>query len=132
VGHPSLFEQEGEVTTVAILPESPASTSGGFRAVARNAQAVGKTAGEALDALAAQLPPSEVGTLLVVQHWRPDHFFTAEQQDRLRELMARWRVARDTQTPLPPEEQAELDALVEAELRAATARAAALAQELAP
>ena len=38
----------------------------------------------------------------------------------------------DAGRTLPPEEQAELEALVEAELRAATARAAALSSEAAP
>jgi hypothetical protein len=120
------------MTTITIIPESPGSPPTSYRAVARNAQAVGKTAGEALDALTLQLPEEEAGTLVVVQSWRPDEFFTAAQQARLQELMARWRVARDAGASLPPEEQAELDALVEAELRAATARAAALSRGLAP
>lgn len=53
-------------------------------------------------------------------------FFTAEQQVRLSELMDLWRAARDRRQTLPPEQQAELDSLVEAELRAATERTAAL------
>ena len=57
---------------------------------------------------------------------RPDELFTAAQQERMAELLARWRAARDAGTPLPPEEQAELDALVEAERRAACDRSAAL------
>jgi response regulator of citrate/malate metabolism len=60
---------------------------------------------------------------------RPDELFTAEQQQRLAELLARWRAARDTGASLPPQEQAELDALVQAELRAATERSAALGGE---
>ncbi len=120
------------MTTIAIVPDNPGTQPTNYRAIAGDRQSVGRTAGEALDALTAQLDESEKGTLVVVQHLRPDQFFTAEQQDRLRELMARWRAARDAQTSLPPEEQAELDALVEAELRAATARAAALARELTP
>ena len=60
-----------------------------------------------------------------------DAFFTAEQQERLQQLMSRWREARDSGNALPPEEQAELDGLVEAELRASAARAAALRRELA-
>ncbi|BBD59019.1 hypothetical protein NIES2109_17980 [Nostoc sp. HK-01] len=39
------------------------------------------------------------------------------------------RLARDQQQQLPPEQQAELDRLVEAELRAATARTSALIQQ---
>ena len=41
-----------------------------------------------------------------------------------------WRTARDQEQTLPPEQQAELDSLVEAELKAATARTAALVQQL--
>jgi hypothetical protein len=36
--------------------------------------------------------------------------------------MALWRVARDTGTPFPAADQAELDALIAAELEAAIAR----------
>jgi hypothetical protein len=60
---------------------------------------------------------------------KPDDLFTAAQQQRLAELMALWRTARDAGTTLPAQEQAELDALVEAELRAACARSAALLRE---
>jgi hypothetical protein len=63
---------------------------------------------------------------------RPDQFFTAEQQQRLEELMARWRQARDAGLLLPQAEQAELDALVEAELRASMQRAAALVHGIVP
>jgi hypothetical protein len=115
--------------TIAILPESPGSPTS-YRAVAGKVQAVGRTAGEALDALAARLGEDGGCLLAVVQYQRPDQFFTAEQQQRLHELMTRWRAARDAGGQLPPEEQAELDALVEAELRAAAARAAALTSRL--
>ena len=119
------------MTTITIVSESNGSPTS-YRAVAGKAQAVGKTAGEALDALAAQLGEADGGMLLVVRYHRPDVFFTAAQQERLQELMTRWRTARDAGGALPPQEQAELDALVEAELRAATARAAALSRGLTP
>ncbi|MDI9637767.1 hypothetical protein QM565_18725 [Geitlerinema splendidum] len=41
-----------------------------------------------------------------------------------------WRTARDRGESFPPEQQAELDSLVKAELKAATARTAALVQQL--
>jgi hypothetical protein len=47
--------------------------------------------------------------------------FSAEQQKRLSELMELWWIARDQGQDLPPDQQAELDSLVEAELKAATA-----------
>jgi hypothetical protein len=120
------------MTTISILPENPGGNGTTYRAVAGKLQSVGRTAGEALDALTAQLGESESGTLLVVQHMRPDSFFTAQQQERLDALMERWRQSRDSGTTLPPNEQAELDALVEAELQAAGQRAAALVHGSAP
>ena len=118
------------MTTVAILPVSDAKGERLYRAVAGDKQSTGKTAGEALDALTAQLEGSELGTLLIIQSFRPDWFFSAEQQKRLSDLMNLWRTARDEGQTLPPKQQAELDSLVEAELKAATARTAALVQQL--
>jgi hypothetical protein len=63
----------------------------------------------------------------MVQYAQPDRFFTAAQQQRLAELMERWRNARDGGNAFPAEEQAELDALIEAELAGSAQRAAALA-----
>jgi hypothetical protein len=52
-----------------------------------------------------------------------DDFFTAAQQQRLSELMSKWRTARDSGGSLPLEEQSELESLVEAELLASAERA---------
>ncbi|PZV12317.1 MAG: hypothetical protein DCF22_12630 [Leptolyngbya sp.] len=116
------------MTTVAILPISDASGEKSYRAIAGDKYSVGKTAGQALDALTIQLGETEFSALLVIQSFRPDSFFSAEQQERLSDLMNLWRLARDQEQELPPEQQAELDRLVEAELRAATARTTALMQ----
>jgi hypothetical protein len=59
-----------------------------------------------------------------------DWFFSAEQQQRLSDLISLWRTARDEGQTLPPEQQTERDNLVEAELKAATARTAALVQQV--
>jgi hypothetical protein len=120
------------MTTIAILPDNPGGSPPSFRAIAGHFQSVGRTAGEALDALTAQLDETDNGTLVVVQQLRPDRFFSANQQQRLGELMSRWRVARDNRATLPAEEQAELNALVKAETHATAARAAALLRGLAP
>jgi hypothetical protein len=120
------------MTTIAILPEPQAPTGTTYRAVAGQRQSVGRTPGEALDTLTAKLAEGESGTLIVVQHMRPDQFFTAQQQQRLAELMERWRAARAAQAALPAAEQAELEALVAAEWEGATRRAAALLRELQP
>lgn len=120
------------MTKVAML----AGTSNGglpsYRAAAGDKQSVGRTAGEALDALVSQLPTDQAGTIVIVQDLRPDRFFTAAQRERLSELMDRWRAARDAGASLDPAEQAELDALVEAELHGSAERAAAVAHGLAP
>lgn len=117
------------MTTITIFPKNPQAQTPRFRAVAGEKQSVGATAGEALDALTAQIGGPSATTLVVVQPMRPDALFTAEQQRRLGELMVRWR---DAGAPLASEEQAELDALVEAELRGAIQRSADLARQLTP
>ncbi|MDF5739197.1 hypothetical protein [Nostoc sp. S13] len=43
--------------------------------------------------------------------------------------MSLWGLARDQGQALPPKQQAELDTLIEAELRAVAARIAALIQQ---
>lgn len=118
------------MTTIAILPDNPQGSPESFRAVAREVQSSGTTVGQAVDALRAQLGGPEQTTLVVVQPMRPDEVFTAEQQQRLADLLSRWRVARDAGAALPPQEQAELEALIEAELRAATERSAALVRQM--
>ena len=119
------------MTKVAILPETSAQGELEYRAIAAGFQAVARTAGAALDALTAQLPGDEAGTLVIVQNHGPDRFFTAGQQQRLGELMAHWRTARDTGDALPAAEEAELEALVEAEARASGERAVAMLAGLA-
>lgn len=118
------------MTKVAILPIPTEKGEVSYRAVAGDKQSHGRTAGEALDALTTQLSEDEASTLVIVQSLRPDRFFNAAQQQRLGELMERWHRGRDKGQTLPADEQAELEALVEAELRAAAARAATLADEL--
>jgi len=124
-------DTRADIMKVAILPEPTSHGEVEYRAIAGGRQAIAKTAGAALDAVAAQLPADAAGTLVIVQNHRPDPFFTARQQERLAELMARWRAARDAGSSLPPAEQAELDALVEAEVRASGERAATLLADLA-
>ena len=118
------------MTMVAILPLPSEYGELSYSAIAGASHAQGKTAGEALDALTAQLSADETSTLVIVQSRRPDRFFTAAQQQRLAVLMERWRAVRDQGYTLPLNEQAELEALIEAELQAAAARAATLADAL--
>ena len=118
------------MTHVAILPESSAEGEVEYRAIAAGHQALAKTAGAALDALTAQLRGDEAGTLVIVQNHGPDRFFTAGQQQRLAELMAQWRSARESGAGLPPSDQAELDALVETEVQASGERASLILENL--
>lgn len=114
---------------IAIVPADPAAPDSQFVAYSGNLHSAGKTAGAALDSLSAQLSESDRGTLVVVQHYRPDEFFNANQCRRLQELMQRRRSALDAKLDLPAPERQELVALVDAELEAATARAAAMVRE---
>ena len=82
------------MTTIAIVPDYSDARPTSYRAIAGRVQSVGGTAGEALDAVTAQLSEAEIATLVIVQHQRPDQFFTADQQKRLQDLMARWRAMR--------------------------------------
>lgn len=53
---------------------------------------------------------------------QPDGYFSATQQKQLAQLMTNWRAQRDQGNALPAHEQQALEALVTAELSAATAR----------
>jgi hypothetical protein len=119
------------MTTVSILAVLNDQGGRSYVAVAGDRRCGGKTPGEALDSMAAQFDQLESSTLVVLQNQLPDQFFTAEQRDRLAELMTRWRTARDNGSALPPKEQAELDAIIEAEVQAAGKRAETMADELA-
>jgi hypothetical protein len=111
------------MTTITIVPEK----SDSYRALAGDKESTGRTAGEALDALTAQLEDEENGTLVIVQNRKADRFFNASQQARLSELMDR----REAGTLLPEEEE-ELEQLIEAELTGAGMRAEALLRQLKP
>jgi hypothetical protein len=101
-----------------------------YRALAGERESVGRSAGEALDALTAQLGKDETGMVVIIQSLRPDAFFSGAQQQRLEELITRWRTARDSGGSLAEHEQAKLQALVEAELDAARRRAELAVREI--
>jgi len=100
-----------------------------YQAVAGKQRANAETAGQALDAISQMLPRQETA-VVIVQPFVEDEFFSESQSARLRELMQRWRECRDSGAPFSADEDAELQALVEVELLAATERAAALCAEL--
>ena len=118
------------MTRVAVYHESTDPGAMPFRAVSGKNQAMGRTAGEALDALAAQLPREDADTLVVVRNMGPDRFFGTAERGRLEELMASRREAVAGKSVMTAREEAELEGLVDAEIRAATERAKALFHDL--
>ena len=118
------------MTRVAILTMPVESGGLSYYAMSGEKRSFGHTAGEALDSLTAQLAKEETGTLVIVQSQQPDHFFNAKQQQRLSELMKQWRANRDRNELLPSDEQAELEDLVDRELRASAARAEGMLAEI--
>ena len=119
------------MTKVAVYRESVSQESMPFRAVSGRNQAMGRTAGEALDALAAQLPQEDADNLVIIRNMRPDRFFGAEQRRRLEELMVLRCEAIAANSHLTAQQEAELEQLVDDEVRAATCRATALFDDLA-
>jgi hypothetical protein len=65
--------------SVAIFSINDASGTATFRAIAKAGQSEGRTAGEALDAIRSQLPPSDACTVVVIQAFQSDAFFTAQR-----------------------------------------------------
>ncbi|MFZ2358266.1 MAG: hypothetical protein WA040_02865 [Anaerolineae bacterium] len=118
------------MTSVAIMPVTKSGGEVRFYALAGDKNSHGRTPGAALDALTDQMAEEDLNTLIIVQNFRSDRFFDARQRQRLTELMDSWREARDAGIGLPRSTQAELDALIEAELRASADRTAALLAEL--
>ncbi len=94
-----------------------------YIAVSNGKESVGKTIGEAIDSIYGQLEEDEQNTVIYVQEFKGDEFFSDEQIKRLSMLMKKWRIARDNGKMLPAEQQAELEKLIEMELEAAGKRA---------
>ena len=105
------------MTAVAIRTEEQETGGRRFRAIAGNRQSVGRTMGEALDALAAEWGDSIQETVVLIHRFQPDQYFTQTQYDQMQALLAR-------RTALTPEERAELEALMDAELDATVTRTA--------
>jgi hypothetical protein len=101
-----------------------------YRAAMGDRQSTGKTAGAALDALTVQIGSQEINGFLLIQNHQPDQFFTAQQQQRLAELMSIWRTATDRGDLLQSEQQLELDNLIEAELYATAERAKSILAQI--
>jgi len=111
---------------VTITAEPGAEDREIYRARINGHQAVGRTAGEALDGLREHLAHSEGTTVVILQKLQADAYFGADQINRLRELMAKWRQARDEGRALAEGEHRELESLIEEELEASAKRSASL------
>ena len=71
------------MTKVAILTGPSNGGAPTYRAVAGERQSVGRTAGEALDALVTQLPEGEAGTIVVVLVQPPRAYVSPAMLDTL-------------------------------------------------
>ena len=67
-------------------------------------------------------------TLYIVQRFTPDEFFTAQQRQRLRQLMDKLHDMEAGIGKLSVDEQTELENLVEAELDGVARRCAKIAE----
>lgn len=90
-----------------------------FRAAAGSYEAVGRTAGEALDSLLAKEGQSIESSTILIQRFAPDIYFTQAQHDRMTDLLDRRGSLSDAET-------AELDELIDVELDATVTRAEAV------
>jgi hypothetical protein len=107
------------MSAVVIRTEDAGSGEIRFRAIAGTREHVGRTMGEALDALTADWGDDVQETAVLIQRFRPDRYFTEAQYRRMQVLLAR-------RTTLSDEESAELEALIDMELDATVARTDAL------
>jgi hypothetical protein len=112
---------------VVVLPNNPNATN--FRAINGNNTSVGETIGQALDSLSKHIS-LEKNSIIYIQDFEPDEFFAAEQQQRMSELMTKWRELRDANLALSTDEQKELEQLVELELIGSAKRTAKIADKL--
>ena len=111
------------MTAVSIQIEKSDENTQRYRAMTGAHESTGRTPGEALDALNAELGNSASGSLIVVQQLQSDPFFTEVQYQRMRELL-------DKHITLTEQEQSELEQLVKDELIASANRAETLANAL--
>jgi hypothetical protein len=105
----------------SIIVRSEASEHGQplFRAIAGDGYSIGRTMGEALDALTADWDDEVSEAAVLIQRFQPDAYFGAAQYGRLQELLGR-------RASLTGEERTELEALIDAESEATIARTASL------
>ena len=77
------------MSAVVIRTEDAGSGEIRFRAIAGTRERVGRTMGEALDALTADWGDDVQETAVLIQRFKPDRYFTEAQYRRMQELLAR-------------------------------------------
>jgi hypothetical protein len=112
--------------TITIFQESGKRKKRSYRAVRGEQQAEGKTPGQALDSLEKLSSSQGENSLVILQRFQVDAFFTQTQQERLKKLMTQLQETLKMDTTLSPAERAELERLIDAELAGAIARGASL------
>lgn len=112
--------------TIEIYRETGERKKATYRAVRGRQQAEGKTAGQALDSLEKILISAgeSANSLIILQRFQADAFFTEDQQQRLQELMSQFHDTLANDGTLSPDERRELEQLVDTEWIAAIARTA--------
>jgi len=115
-----------KMAVIAVTPETNETGEIVYRAVEGDRYSIGRTPGQALDALGSEVTGADNGTFLVSRLGTPDRFFTYTQQERLADLMSRWKSPQQGEAGLTPDEFAELEDLVQAELQATIDRTAAM------
>ncbi len=103
------------MSSIAIRTDQKETGERRFRAIAGDRQSLGRTMGEALDALTAEWGDSIQETVVLIHRFQPDQYFTQAQYDRMQDLL-------DRRSALTPEERRELEALIDAEVDATVAR----------
>ena len=108
------------MTPIAVRAEEGSPGELRFRAMAGGRQHVGRTMGEALDALVADWGEELPEAAVLIQRFRPDAHFTETQFQRMQDLLAR-------RSSLSTQERQELEGLIDAELDATIARTESIA-----
>lgn len=113
---------------VEICPNLADRSAHQFLARSGEHRAVGDTAGQALDALNAMLPPKPSANgptwVVIEQPYQPDPFFSEDQIQRLQYLQSESRRAIASGGSLSEESRNELLALIDAELVGSSRRVA--------
>ena len=110
------------LTTIAVYPGLSDSNQPNYRAIAGNMTSEGATIGQAIDSLTGELGDGCAPRLILVQTTLPDRFFTADQQARLSELLARNRETNISGEPFSDADRKELEELIDLQLRATEKR----------